>query len=193
VERLGIIGLGNPGYEYANTRHNVGFMVVDYLQNFYKFPSYQKTNFNLLTFGKISNTKVYLVKPQTYMNLSGIGVKEFIEKFAFAPEELLVIHDDLDLPIGTIRIKFNGKDGGHNGIKSIIKEINTSNFYRLRIGIGKPQDKNQIVEYVLGKFNEDELKTIEKILQSSHQIIETIIKEGWDKAQNLYNRKCLFC
>jgi len=127
------------------------------------------------------------------MNLSGIGVKEFIEKFAFAPEELLVIHDDLDLPIGTIRIKFNGKDGGHNGIKSIIKEINTSNFYRLRIGIGKPQDKNQIVEYVLGKFNEDELKTIEKILQSSHQIIETIIKEGWDKAQNLYNRKCLFC
>lgn len=193
MERLGIIGLGNPGYEYANTRHNVGFMVVDYLQNFYGFPPYKRANSNLLTFGKILNTEVYLVKPQTYMNLSGLGVKEFIEKFAFAPEELFVIHDDLDLPIGTIRIKFNGKDGGHNGIKSIIKEINTSNFYRLRIGIGKPQDKDQIVEYVLGKFNDNELKIIERILQSSHQIIETIIKEGWEKAQNLYNRKCLFC
>ncbi len=192
MERLGIVGLGNPGYEYANTRHNVGFMVVDYLQEFFKFPPYQKTSSNLITFGRVHNTEVYLVKPQTYMNLSGIGVKEFLVKFNFNPEEVLVIQDDLDLPVGTIRIRFDGKDGGHNGIKSIIKEINTPNFYRLRIGTGKPKDKNQVVEYVLGNFEDEEFTIINKIIQSSPQIVETIIEKGWEVAQNLYNRKCLF-
>lgn len=192
MRRLGIIGLGNPGYEYSKTRHNVGFMVVDFLQNFYSFTPWKKDKINLVSHGDIHNIEIYLIKPQTYMNLSGIGVKYFIEKYKFFPEDLLIVQDDLDLTVGTIRIKFNGKDGGHNGIKSIIKEINTSNFYRLRIGIGKPQNKEEIVEYVLSNFTSEELIVIEKIIKTSPQIIETIVKEGWDKAQNLYNRKCLF-
>lgn len=189
--RLGIIGLGNPGYEYSNTRHNIGFMVVDYLQEKFSFTPWKRKDKNLISSGKINNTEVYLVKPQTYMNLSGIGVKSFIDKYKINPKEILVVQDDLDLAIGTIRIKFNGKDGGHNGIKSIIKEINTSEFYRLRIGIGRPQSKEEIIEYVLSDFSPEELSTIGKIIKFTPQIIETIIKEGWEKAQNLYNRRCL--
>lgn len=191
MKKLGIIGLGNPGYEYSKTRHNVGFMVVDYLHEKFSFTPWKRKEVNFISSGKIDDTEVYLVKPQTYMNLSGIGVRDFIDKYKITPKEILVIQDDLDLATGIIRIKFNGKDGGHNGIKSIIKEINTSEFYRLRIGIGRPKNKEEVIEFVLSNFEPEEFSIIEKTIKLIPQIIETIIKEGWEKAQNLYNRKCL--
>lgn len=192
MNRLGIIGLGNPGKEYANTRHNVGFMVVDYLHDYLSFNKWEKIGLNFVSEGFIESFKIYLVKPQTYMNLSGKGVKNFLDNYNLEPQEILIVQDDLDLNLGSIRIRFNGKDGGHNGIKSIIQELQTSNFYRLRIGIGKPIDKSEIINYVLGKFTEEEWKILSKVINKMPEIINTILKEGWDKAQNLYNRKWLF-
>jgi len=192
VNRLGIIGLGNPGKEYANTRHNVGFMVVDYLHDYLSFNKWEKIGLNFVSEGFIESFKIYLVKPQTYMNLSGKGVKNFLDNYNLEPQEILIVQDDLDLNLGSIRIRFNGKDGGHNGIKSIIQELQTSNFYRLRIGIGKPIDKSETINYVLGEFTEEEWKILSKVINKTPEIINTILKEGWDKAQNLYNRKWLF-
>jgi len=192
VDRLGIIGLGNPGKEYENTRHNVGFMVVDYLYDYFSFNKWEKIELNFVSEGFIESSKIYLVKPQTYMNLSGKGVKNFLDNYNLEPQEILIVQDDLDLNLGSIRIRFNGKDGGHNGIKSIIQEIQTSNFYRLRIGIGKPIDKAETINYVLGEFTEEEWKILSKVLNKMPEIINTILKEGWDKAQNLYNRRWLF-
>jgi len=192
VDRLGIIGLGNPGKEYENTRHNVGFMVVDYLYDYFSFNKWEKIGLNFVSEGFIESSKIYLVKPQTYMNLSGKGVKNFLDNYNLEPQEILIVQDDLDLNLGSIRIRFNGKDGGHNGIKSIIQEIQTSNFYRLRIGIGKPIDKAETINYVLGEFTEEEWKILSKVLNKMPEIINTILKEGWDKAQNLYNRRWLF-
>lgn len=192
MNRLGIIGLGNPGKEYANTRHNVGFMVVDYLHDYLSFNKWEKIGLNFVSEGFIESFKIYLVKPQTYMNLSGKGVKNFLDNYNLEPQEILIVQDDLDLNLGSIRIRFNGKDGGHNGIKSIIQELQTSNFYRLRIGIGKPIDKSETINYVLGEFTEEEWKILSKVINKTPEIINTILKEGWDKAQNLYNRKWLF-
>jgi PTH1 family peptidyl-tRNA hydrolase len=192
VNRLGIIGLGNPGKEYANTRHNVGFMVVDYLHDYLSFNKWEKIGLNFISEGFIESFKIYLVKPQTYMNLSGKGVKNFLDNYNLEYQEILIVQDDLDLNLGSVRIRFNGKDGGHNGIKSIIQELQTSNFYRLRIGIGKPIDKSETINYVLGEFTEEEWKILSKVINKIPEIINTILKEGWDKAQNLYNRKWLF-
>ncbi|MCX7845019.1 MAG: aminoacyl-tRNA hydrolase [Dictyoglomaceae bacterium] len=192
IEKLAIIGLGNPGFEYSKTRHNIGFMVVDYIQNYFDFPKWTKMNSYHCSFAEVSNKKIYLIKPQTYMNLSGIGVREFIFNFSFNSKEMLVIHDDLDLELGRIRIRYNGKDGGHKGIKSIIEEINSKEFYRLRIGIGRPKFKEDIIEYVLSNFENEEKEVINKIIRLTPEIIKVILEEGWEKAQNLFNRKCLF-
>lgn len=192
IEKLTIIGLGNPGFEYSETRHNIGFMIVDYLQSYFNFSRWKKFSSYHLTLKEIYNKKIYLIKPQTYMNLSGIGVKEFLSAYLFDPKEILVIHDDLDLELGRIRIRYNGKDGGHKGLKSIIQEINSKDFYRLRVGIGRPKSKDEIIEHVLSNFNEEEKLNIEKVIKLTPEIIKIILEEGWDKAQNLFNRKCLF-
>jgi|YelNatPaOPRAMG01_1025707.scaffolds.fasta_scaffold00971_34 PTH1 family peptidyl-tRNA hydrolase len=191
LETLAIIGLGNPGFEYSQTRHNIGFMVVDYLHEYFRFPKWHKSTYYHLSNIEIYDKKIYLVKPQTYMNLSGIGVKNFVLDYSVDYKDLLVVHDDLDLDLGRIRIRYNGKDGGHKGIKSIILELNTPNFYRFRIGIGRPKDCN-VIEYVLSNFETGEKEMIEKILKLSPEIIKVILKEGWEKAQNLFNRKCIF-
>ncbi len=192
IERLTIIGLGNPGFEYSETRHNIGFMIVDYLQSYLNFPRWKKSSSYHLTLKEIYNKKIYLIKPQTYMNLSGTGVKEFLSVYFSDPKEILVIHDDLDLELGRLRIRYDGKDGGHKGIKSIIQEIGSKDFYRLRIGIGRPKSKDEIIEHVLSNFNEEEKLIIEKVIKLTPEIIKIILEEGWDKAQNLFNRKCLF-
>ncbi len=192
IERLAIIGLGNPGFEYSETRHNIGFMIVDYLQSYFNFPRWKNFSSYHFTFKEIYNKKIYLIKPQTYMNLSGIGVKEFLSVYFFDPKEILVVHDDLDLELGRLRIKYNGKDGGHKGLKSIIEEISSKDFYRLRIGIGRPKSKEEIIEYVLSNFNAEEKLIIDKVIKLAPEIIKIILEEGWDKAQNLFNRKCFF-
>jgi len=190
VKSLAIVGLGNPEEKYLNTRHNVGFMVVDYLREYFRFDPWRKVGLNLISSGSIIETKIFLIKPQTYMNLSGKGVKEFLEAHPLESKDLLIIQDDLDLPSGILRIRFDGKDGGHNGIRSIISELATTDFYRLRIGIGKPESKELTISYVLSEFTKEEKEIIDKIIKLSPEIIETIIKDGWETAQRLYNRRC---
>jgi len=191
IETLAIVGLGNPGFEYSETRHNVGFMVVDFLHSSFNFPKWTKKPSYDLSFKKILGRDIYLVKPTTYMNLSGIGVKNFLTDYSFDLHNILVVHDDLDLEVGRIRIKYDGKDGGHKGIRSIVTETGSQEFYRLRIGIDKPSSKEEVVEYVLSNFTSQEKEVIDKIIKLSPNILMTILEEGWEKAQNLYNRKCI--
>ena len=149
-----IVGLGNPGKEYENTRHNIGFMMVDEYARRYNITSF-KNKFNGL-YAKIYRNGEYfiLLKPLSYMNLSGTVVKRYASFFKIKPEDILVIHDDLDLPVGKIKIKFKGSSGGHNGIQNIIDNLNTSYFPRFKIGIGK-NPQIMIKDYVLGKFKRD--------------------------------------
>ncbi|MEJ5256784.1 MAG: aminoacyl-tRNA hydrolase [Fervidobacterium sp.] len=170
-----IIGLGNPGEKYENTRHNVGFMVLDKLSKSWKRGiNYLYSDINI--FGE----KVRLVKPTTYMNLSG-------EVFKYLPhDDIIVVYDDLDLPLGRIRIRKNGSAGGHNGIKSIISFIG-QDFPRIRIGIGpKPQDVDA-ADYVLSNFSQEEFEKLEKVMELTIEAIKSIISEGIDKAMNKYN------
>ncbi|MFN6991232.1 MAG: aminoacyl-tRNA hydrolase [Fervidobacterium sp.] len=174
-----IIGLGNPGDKYENTRHNVGFMLVEKLKSIYgtnwrSGPNYQYSDAN------INGTKVKLVKPMTYMNLSG-------EVFKFLPhDDIIVVYDDLDLPLGRLRIRKEGSAGGHNGIKSIIAYIGP-NFPRIRIGIGPKPENISTADFVLSNFSVTEFEILKKVLETSIQAVEYIIEQGIDKAMNKFN------
>lgn len=180
-----IIGLGNPGKEYENTRHNIGFMVVDnYLKN--REPKWQskfKGSYTTLT---INNEKVFFLKPYTYMNLSGTSVREIMTFYKIQPENILVIHDDLDLPLGKIRIKTNSSAGGHNGIKSIIDALATDSFIRLKIGIS--HNKNyDTKDYVLGHFNKEEVEILKNTLQETINVIDDFLGHETSYLMNKYN------
>jgi len=178
-----IIGLGNPGKEYDNTRHNIGFMVLDnYLEN---ITWHQKFN-ALYTILNINNEKVYFIKPQTYMNLSGNSVIEFVNFFKIENKDILVIHDDLDLPTGNYRVKINSSAGGHNGIKSIIERLGTNSFARLKIGISHNLDYDT-KNYVLGHFNKEEQEILNKNYKIYNDIINSFIKYDITKVMNDYN------
>ncbi|SDH66537.1 peptidyl-tRNA hydrolase, PTH1 family [Fervidobacterium changbaicum] len=170
-----IIGLGNPGEKYANTRHNVGFMVLDRLGKSWKSgPNYLYSDVN------IAGQKVKLVKPTTYMNLSG-------EVFKYLPhDDIIVVYDDLDLPLGRIRIRKDGSAGGHNGIKSIISYIG-QNFPRIRIGIGPKPKEVDAADFVLSNFSPEEFEKLRKVIDLAVEAIETIVSEGIEKAMNRYN------
>lgn len=178
-----IVGLGNPGKEYENTRHNIGFMIIDnYLNN----PSWQKKFNALYTTDMINNEKVIFVKPETYMNLSGNSVIEFVNFYKIEPKDILVVHDDLDLPFSKIRIKTNSSAGGHNGIKSIINRLNTNSFARLKIGISH-NTNGDTKDFVLGKFNSEELKIIKDLYPITSNIITDFINYDINKVMNDYN------
>jgi len=180
-----IIGLGNPGKEYENTRHNIGFMCVDnYVDN-----SNWKEKFNALYQQMVINyEKVLFIKPLTYMNLSGQAVRSFVDYFKADITDILVIHDDLDLPSGEIRLKVNSSAGGHNGIKSIIKDLGSNEFARLKIGIAHNK-QIETKDYVLGKFSNEESPLINNAVKKSKEIIDYFLKNGIDKTMNLYNNK----
>jgi len=183
-----IIGLGNPGKEYEKTRHNIGFMCVDnYVDN-----NLWKEKFNALYLEMmIDGEKVLFIKPLTYMNLSGQAVKCFVDYFKIDIVDILVIQDDLDLPVGQIRLKVNSSAGGHNGIKSIINEIGNENFARLKIGIAN--NKNyETKDYVLGKFNEEEDKLIKDAIIKTKEIINYFLKNGIEKSMNRYNSRWFY-
>ncbi len=178
-----IVGLGNPGKEYTNTRHNIGFMVLDnYLENATWHSKFQASYTEL----KISNELVIFVKPETYMNLSGTSVVQFANFYKISSENILVIHDDLDLPLGTYRLKINSSSGGHNGIKSIINALNTNAFARLKIGVSKNKDI-ATKDYVLGKFTPDELNTITNLYPTFNRIINDFLIHDINKLMNDYN------
>ena len=178
-----IVGLGNPGKEYKNTRHNVGFIVIDEYLNKVDW----KTKMEAYYYStEINNEQVIFIKPLTYMNLSGLAVKKMVNFYKINVEDILIIQDDLDLNVGTYKIKRNSSAGGHNGIKSIISELNTDKFARLKIGIGKsetiPTDK-----YVLSKFSTKDTEALYEKMDTYKNIIDTFICEGLEKTMANFN------
>ena len=183
-----IVGLGNPGEKYENTRHNVGFQVVDTLAERQNAPI-QKLKFkaltNLLT---ISGEKVLVMKPVTYMNLSGEAVRPAADFYKLPPERILVISDDVALAAGRLRIRAKGSAGGHNGLKSIIQHLGTDQFPRLRVGVGeKPHPDYDMADWVLGKFQGEDRKAIDAAVKRAADAVECLIGEGPDRAMNKFN------
>ncbi len=183
-----IAGLGNPGNQYEKTRHNIGFQSIDFIASFLSVEfSNSKFKSNYAK-AQIEGEKVILVKPMSYMNNSGEPIQKFINFFSVNIENLIIIHDDLDLPFGTIKIKKGGGSAGHNGIKSIINHLNNNNFIRVRFGIGKPDNINfETSNYVLSKFSNEENKSLENEIDKIRRIVFTIIDKGADFAMNEFN------
>jgi len=170
-----LVGLGNPGKEYENTRHNVGFMAVDEICYRYNFASFSKKFDGLIAEGKIAGEKVIALKPQTFMNLSGNSVHKLMSFYKVTPENIIVIHDDLDLALDKIKAKIAGGHGGHNGLRNIDSHIG-KNYNRIRIGIGQPNQKTEVVNHVLNKFSKSETEIIEKNIRAISDNIEFLIK-----------------
>lgn len=181
-----VVGLGNPGEEYRETRHNVGFMVIDALRKYLKCNKKKEKCFCELY--ECDEYDIILAKPQTYMNLSGNAVLNIIKDYKIKPEEIVVVYDDLDLPLGTVKLKKSGSSAGHRGMKSIIEMIKTENFPRLRVGIGRPTNKGEISDYVLSPFGKDEKLLVEKVIIHCEECITNVIKYGIDKAMNFCNK-----
>lgn len=182
-----IVGLGNPEEEYGKTRHNMGFDVINELSEKYNI-QVNKNKFNsLYGTGTIENEKVVLLKPQTYMNLSGQAVRDFMNFYKINQENIIVIYDDLDIEPGTIKIRKKGGPGTHNGMKSVVHEIQTEEFSRIRIGIGTPEYKKDLLNFILTKISEDDYKVLEIGIKNASNAIQEIIKNGIDSAMNKFN------
>ena len=183
-----IVGLGNPGDKYDNTRHNVGFMTVDELAERLRIPV-QKLKYKALTnTAEIAGTKVLLMKPVTYMNLSGESVRQAADFYKIPVERILVISDDVSLPIGKLRIRMSGSAGGHNGLKNIIWQLGSDLFPRLKIGVGeKPHPDYDMADWVLSRFQAEDKKAIDTAIKRSADAVECILKEGADKAMSRFN------
>ena len=180
-----IVGLGNPDKEYDKTRHNVGFMVID---NYLGSVNWSN-KFNALYCEKVINgEKIIFVKPLTYMNNSGNAVGVFVRYFNIDSKDILVIQDDLDLNVGDYKLKMHSSSGGHNGIKSIIASLGNQDFPRLKVGIGSVK-KDEVIDYVLGKFSKSELEVLNELFNTFDKIINSFINEGIDKTMNVYNTK----
>ena len=183
-----LVGLGNPGSNYTNTRHNIGFKIIDAINAHFKL-SKQKPKFKgLLTTGNIDEKKIYAIKPLTFMNNSGTAIKELIDYFKIDPKNVIVFHDDMDIDFGKIKAKFGGSSAGHNGIESIDKFIG-KDYSRVRIGIGKPKDKMEVSDFVLQNFDEDEMLGLEKITNNITDSISILINKKLDLFSSTVNNK----
>ncbi|AYD41286.1 aminoacyl-tRNA hydrolase [Clostridium fermenticellae] len=180
-----IVGLGNIGSRYTHTRHNVGFDVVDLMSNRYNISINREKFKGMYGEGKINNEKVVLLKPGTYMNLSGESVIEVVNFYKIPSKNVIVIHDDIDLSIGRMRIRNHGSAGGHNGIKNVIYNLNTEMFSRIRIGIGQPEQ--DLISHVLGKFSKEDRQKLEKVFELAADAVECLIKSGVNEAMNEFN------
>ncbi len=183
-----LVCLGNPGDKYENTRHNVGFMVADELAERQKKPI-QKLKFKALTnLFTISGEKVLVMKPVTYMNLSGEAVRQAADFYKIPPEHILVVSDDTALAVGRLRIRLKGSAGGHNGLKNIIQHLGTDQFPRLRVGVGeKPHPDYDLADWVLGKFQGEDKKAIDEAVKRAADAVECILSEGLDRAMGKFN------
>lgn len=182
-----IVGLGNPGMKYAATRHNIGFEILDSIAETYHISVLKSKYKALIGEGNISGEKVILMKPQTYMNLSGEAVRMCSDFHKISSEDIIVIYDDVSLELGQIRIRATGSAGGHNGIKSIIAHLGTQTFPRIKFGVGN--QFHDLSSYVLGRFSEEEMKYIGPRLNDVVKATEAIIRSGTDYAMNQYNGK----
>jgi len=183
-----LVGLGNPSPNNSNNRHNVGFIVIDAINSKFKL-SKQKPKFKgLLTTGTIDDKKVYAIKPLTFMNSSGICIKELIEYFKIDAKDVFVFHDDMDIDIGKVKVKFGGSSAGHNGIESIDKNIGR-HYSRIRIGIGRPQNNSTGVEHVLDNFSSDEKQSIEGVANNIINSLSVLITKDLDLFSSKINKK----
>jgi PTH1 family peptidyl-tRNA hydrolase len=191
VEKMYVIaGLGNPTKEYENTRHNIGFMAIDYLADKYGISLLECKHKALMGKGIINGNKVVLVKPLTYMNLSGEAIRSVIDYYKVdEKEELIVIYDDISLDVGQLRIRKKGSAGGHNGIKNIIAHLGHDTFMRIKIGVGEKPKGYDLADYVLGHFTGDELKTMNESLKAVDGAVNLMLEGEVDKAMNDYNAK----
>lgn len=186
-----IVGLGNPGKEYSANRHNIGFLCINHLARQHHISLDKKQGKARIGMGMISGEQVVLAKPQTYMNASGTSVIHLLDKYKLTPDDLIVIHDDLDLPLGKIRIKPSSSAGGHNGIKSIIGSLGTQDFIRIRIGISRPQigdaAQDTIVDYVLGDFEGEDRKLVDETIKKVGEAVLCLLTEDPTVAMNKFN------
>lgn len=183
-----IVGLGNIGIEYANTRHNVGFTILDTFAEVSNF-SFTSSRYGSIAEYRFKGKDFLFLKPSTYMNLSGKAVKYWLSKEKISIDQLLVVADDLALPFGTLRIRKKGSDGGHNGLKDIIYTLETDNFSRLRVGIGSNFPKGSQIDYVLNSWEKEELTQLPEISKKSIEIIKSFVTSGIDFTMNNFNSK----
>jgi len=171
-----IVGLGNPGSRYDGTRHNIGFRVLDALGEAHRFVVHQQLPTAECGEGVIGAQQVILAKPQTYMNASGRAVVDLCTHFSLTPHDLIVVHDDLDLPLSRIQFKMQGGDAGHYGVRSIIEHLDTGEFTRIRVGIGRPVSKDEVVAFVLSPFSSDELPLVDVAVRRAVEKIESLLR-----------------
>ena len=182
-----VVGLGNPGDKYEKTRHNVGFNVIDLLAKEYSIDVSKLKHKALIGEGRVGTEKVILVKPMTYMNLSGESVVDICNYYNVDLENVIVIYDDIDLDVGKIRIRKKGGPGTHNGMKSVVHEILSDEFIRIRVGIGSPNDKSEMIEYVIGKLEDEEYNKLTMGIDKAEEAVVEILKNGIDKSMNKFN------
>ena len=184
---MAIVGLGNPGPEYEGTRHNAGYRVTEALARELSASRPFRLQKSICATAVYVGSRLILVQPITYMNLSGQAVVELFRRYRLAPENLLLIHDELDLPLGSIRFKLGGSSAGHQGVQSVIDSLGNSDFLRLRFGIGRPPVPEETVAYVLGTFTQSEQDMVDRTVQMAVKAIKVLIKEGLAAAMNQFN------
>ena len=184
-----IAGLGNPGSKYEKTRHNVGFQVIDRLASKYHIDMNTKKHKAICGTGVIEGVKVLLVKPQTFMNLSGESIREAVDYYKIAPEDIIVIYDDISLEPGQLRIRLKGSAGGHNGIKNIIAHLGTQEFPRIKVGVGAKPPKMDLADYVLSRFGAEEQKIMDEAFGEAAEAAVMMMTTGAERAMNHYNAK----
>ena len=187
MKKFLIVGLGNVGSEYEGTRHNAGFMVADTLAD-EKGISFKSCRYGEMAVVKVKNCEMYILKPSTFMNLSGVAVKYWLNKENLPVSDLLVIVDDISLPFGTIRIREKGSDAGHNGLKNIAEQLGTQNYPRLKFGVGNDFPKGGQIEYVLGRFNAEEKKELPMKLDNAAEAVKAFCLSGASFAMSHYNK-----
>ena len=182
-----IVGLGNPGKKYEKTRHNIGFLIVSLLAKKYNITNINNEFDALTGRGEVAGDGILLVQPLTYMNRSGIAVKKIVNNYKISLDKLLIIYDDMDIPVGNIRLKNNGSSGGHNGMNSIITKLGVAEFPRLRIGIGHPPEEIEVTDYVLGFFAGEDKKLIADAANKAVSAVDLFLKDSLSQAMNKYN------
>jgi peptidyl-tRNA hydrolase, PTH1 family len=184
-----IVGLGNPGREYSDTRHNIGFMVIDELAKKWGISLNQEKYKGVFGSGVVNGEKVILLKPLTYMNLSGECIRPLMDYYKISIDDFVVVYDDLDLAPGKLRLRTKGSAGGHNGIKSTIAHLGTQEFNRIRLGIGRPQQGRSVVDHVLGAFFKEEMPEVEHSIVQSVDACETWLSHSFVQVMNTFNGK----
>ena len=190
MDRHLIVGLGNPGSKYRETRHNIGFAVADRLAERHRVAFGEQKFDGQFASGRVAGQKVFLLKPETYMNRSGESVGPAARYYELSADQIVVVHDDVDLDLGRLKVKSGGGHGGHNGLRSIVDALGTSDFVRVRCGVGRPEH-GSVKDHVLGRFRNDERSVADAVVEAACDAVETVMRDGPDRAQNRFNGRDL--